>query len=64
MLCAGMVAACMEDRCGPESQRCAAESNVASAGRGQEINRLGISGPGFLPLLSIHKSGWFWLARV
>jgi len=31
----------MEDRCGPESQRYAAASNVASAGHGgQEVNRL------------------------
>ena len=42
MLCAGMVAACIEDRCGPESQRYAAAPNVASAGQGREANRLSI----------------------
>jgi hypothetical protein len=39
-----MVAACMEDRCGPESQRYAAAPNVASAGHPEEANRVSISG--------------------
>ena len=42
MLCARMVAACMEDRRGPESQRYAAAPNVASAGHGREAARLSI----------------------
>jgi len=65
MLCAGMVAGCMGDRCGGDFERNAGASpKVATAGSGQKINRLSISGPGFLPVLSIRKSGWFWLARV
>ena len=40
MPCARMVAARLEDRCGPESQRYAATPHVASPGRSQEANRL------------------------